>query len=88
MATKGPRSKPKPIAKSKRKPLYGLEIHEPGSAEDPMETFESDHPFLPIHVGDLLNPVGWPNGARHVGKVFRVTGLEHVLWRTEQWKHS
>lgn len=68
--------------------LYGLEIQEPGSAEDPMETFESDHSFLPIQVGDLLNPVSWPNNSRHAGKLYRVTGLEHVLSHArEQWKH-
>ncbi len=61
--------------------LYGLEIYEPGSADDVAAYFESDTPFGAIAKGDLINPVG--SGGEAVKQILRVVGIEHIVWESK-----
>ncbi len=56
-----------------------LEIYEPDSTHDPLAHFESDQPFMSIARGDLLNTRTW-NLSIPTGSLFKVVGLEHLLW--------
>jgi hypothetical protein len=69
---------------------YAIEIYPPGnSGRDVACRIESDVPFLPFNVGDLINPRLWPSeaissiesaiGNRKFGIVLRVTGVEHFI---------
>ena len=61
--------------------LYGLEIYEPGSADDVVAYFESDNPFGAITKGDLINPLA--TEGEKVKRVLRVVGVEHIIWEVE-----
>lgn len=71
---------------------YRLEVFAPGEAEDAFQTMESDHPFMAMQIGDLLNPQGWSDyDNRHADKVYRIAGLEHVFRHVSMggnWKHT
>jgi len=67
---------------------YCLEIYEPDSTLDVLHVVESDHPFLPISVGDSIHPGTLPSG-RIVGPyVLRVTGVQHILLDGDVAKHK
>ena len=40
---------------------YILEIFEPGSFDDVWMVFSSSSPFMPMQVGEILNPGVWPH---------------------------
>lgn len=72
---------------------YALEVYAPGSRSlDVVCTIESDEPFLPIHVGDLLNPRTWDSHycsavnsqPSKFGIVLRVIGIEHYIFQKDE----
>lgn len=62
---------------------YILEICAPNSIEDVVQTFESTTPFLSISKGDLMNPRTW-NNYNYQGKILKVVGVEHIIWKNEK----
>ncbi|MGA2516891.1 MAG: hypothetical protein ABSG44_10090 [Thermodesulfobacteriota bacterium] len=58
---------------------YILEIFRPESVDDVWVTFNSSSPFMPISVGDIINPRLWP-GSEPPQKVLRVLNVEHIIW--------
>ena len=58
---------------------YMLEVYAPGSMKDVWVYFESSSPFLPINVGDLINPGIW-EGSQSPMKILRVVSVEHIIW--------
>lgn len=61
------------------KKRYGLEIYHP-DGHNVLESFESNNPFMVIARGDIVNPNLWEL-AQSSTKGFRVTGVEHLIWR-------
>jgi hypothetical protein len=61
---------------------YMLEVYMPGSADDVWMHFTSSAPFLPINIGDLLDPGIWP-GSQSPTKILRVVNLKHIIWETD-----
>ncbi len=61
---------------------YKLEVYAPGSVRDVRVTFEASSPFMPLGVGDILNPTTWP-GTQSPMKVLRVTQVEHIIWEND-----
>jgi hypothetical protein len=72
--------------------IYTLDIYEPRSSSKVWLKFTSQNPFMPINVGDLLNPSIWPEtGERllEVIRLLRVTNLEHIVWTSDgQARHT
>ena len=65
---------------------YMIEIYPPGGTETPLAYFESPRPFLAIHQGDLIHPVG--HDFQHTAPgdpLHRVTAVVHLIWGD---KHS
>lgn len=58
---------------------YHLEIYMPESTNDVSVVFDSDIPFPPLAVGDIINPFAWPDHGGIVG-LFRVVRVEHLFW--------
>ncbi len=65
---------------------YCLEIYGEDDYDTPGGTFYSEHPFLAIAVGDLLNPRGFPywTGRREDPGLLVVTKLEHIVFGTDK----
>lgn len=73
---------------------YALEFYLPGSrGSDVVCTIESDVPFLPLQVGDLVNPRAWTthyhqsinsDQSSKFGVLLRVVGFEHFLFMEEE----
>jgi len=61
---------------------YQLEIYRPGSCDEDacIRVFTSAAPFLPIHVGDLLDAATWGTDASE-WKLLRVLNVEHFDFR-------
>jgi hypothetical protein len=59
---------------------YQVKIYRPGNADDDacLKLFTSTAPFLPIRVGDLLNPSTWGEAASS-GRLLRVRNIEHLI---------
>jgi hypothetical protein len=59
---------------------YQLEIYRPGSCDEDacIRVFTSAAPFLPIHVGDLLDAATWGKDASE-WKLLRVLNVEHLI---------
>jgi hypothetical protein len=58
---------------------YMLEIYEPGSEKEVWVHFESSSPFMPIAVGDYLNPYAWDPPPSPL-RILRVVRVEHLIW--------
>ncbi len=69
------------------KEKYSLEICTPGSRNNVWVSFVSDTPFQAISKGDIINPAHFPDATADT--VLRVTGVEHIVWASEnhQSKH-
>jgi hypothetical protein len=73
---------------------YTLEIYSPGSrGSDVTCTIESDEPFMPLQVGDLINPRAWTTDCHHLvnsnnpskyGVLLKVIGVEHFIFMEDE----
>lgn len=64
---------------------YYLEIYEPGSRDTTVGNYRTKMPFIPIAVGDIIDPQGL-NGLPQSGQSFfslRTTGIEHIIWEAD-----
>jgi len=59
---------------------YELEIYEPDSKLDALQTFKSDTPFMNINKGEILNPAFFDTYDNSSHKLFKVTQVEHIIW--------
>jgi len=59
---------------------YQLEIYRPGTCDSDgcIKVFTSTAPFLPLRVGDLLNPSTWGKDGYGL-KLMRVLSVEHLI---------
>jgi|GEM_PF-3239163 hypothetical protein len=62
---------------------YSLEIYEPGSALDVVVSFETDIPVLGMSKGEIINPRTLPNADHLIGKLLKITNVEHMVWYNE-----
>jgi hypothetical protein len=66
---------------------YCLEIYLVDDLETPAVRFDSDTPLTAISIGDLINPMTWPDPVDQFrGKVLRVQGVEHLFWKADGGK--
>ncbi len=56
---------------------YILEIYEPASTKDVLNSFRSPTPFMGIHTGDRISTAGW--GIEPSRGTLRVTAVEHIV---------
>lgn len=62
---------------------YIIEIYQPGSSDDVVQTFESDHPFVGLNKGDIINPAFFSSYDRNPDNVLRIKTVEHIFWQHE-----
>lgn len=62
---------------------YRLRIYIPGSFDDVWQDFVSTTPFMPIHIGEMLNPAQYSHSKSYPPKLLRVTEIEHTLWELQ-----
>ncbi len=62
---------------------YILEIYQPGSLDTAWVHIRSDHPFMTISAGELLNPGLW-EGSQSPMRILRVRNVEHAVWETSR----
>jgi len=60
---------------------FSLEVYYPGSMEHAWVYFKSSTPFMPINVGEIVNPGIWEDSQSPM-KVLRVVNVEHIIWET------
>ena len=56
---------------------YMLEIYQPGSADEVLQSIESDRPFMAMSAGDLMHPFGAADAT--TSSVLMITRLEHIV---------
>jgi hypothetical protein len=59
--------------------IYELAIYTPEDREHPEVSFESETPFMPMSVGDLINPIAW-NLNDTSGRVLKVVSVKHMIY--------
>ena len=59
---------------------YVLEIYVPGSGQDLLKKFESDKPFMPIAVGDIISSRAMDVSERTGRALLRVVAIEHMFF--------
>lgn len=63
---------------------YRVELYDEAFDRDVLYGVETKDPFLPIHVGDEIDPKVWLHGnALPNDQVYKVTAIRHLLWIIE-----
>jgi hypothetical protein len=59
---------------------YIVEIYAPGSWENVWAVFQSEHPFMTMMPGELLNTAVFEPSNWAQYKIARIVNVEHILW--------
>ena len=60
---------------------YYLEIYEPNDISCVAASYESDTPFMPMHVGDAID--GGSLNLSDTNQSVRIRNIRHILWVIE-----
>jgi hypothetical protein len=70
--------------------VYVLEVYEESAGKYSVAAYEGIIPFLPLHAGDTINPVGWEMRAdkpEYAHQVLHVLRCEHLLYEAAGAMH-